>query len=701
MLIRSRTAILVVACATAFGDTLVVPNNQTSTPGNMPVPLTGGGTGLRLQEIVGRGQFDAPIVITGFRLRSGVGTGAVTFNQPSVKLTLSTTQKFPNTSNGHELPSLIYASNVGPDAKTVYNAALSGSSPGCRGPAPCPFDLAVPFTAPFSYDPTKGNLLVDIVLSPASGTPTGSLDAVAFTDTTSSSVATVAGDATSAAGQLTLAGFVLGLDIAQGPTPTVTGILNGADYTTHICPGALVQIYGTNFGATASSVTFTVGGKQGFVANVVGGNTLVVQLPMDAPTGIATPLIVTVSGTASVPFNVTLDAYAPAIFSTDGSGTGPGRILTANNAKITTSSPAHAGDTVVVFAVGLGATNPAAPTGVATAANPTAATTTVTVGGAAATILFAGVTPGSAGLYQINMKLPTGVQGTVPVVLSIGGKSTTASITLDLFGITFLKNNASFGAPGTIAPGSIASVFANGLGITDQTTGYPSTTFQGVSVTFNGTPAPLFHMIGTAGQIDLLVPYELPTSGTVTVVVTTPSGPSLNYTLNMAATSPGIYFIPDPSTKTRFNVTAQFNNTAWLAMPASMTTALKLPACTPTTNAASLCGQPAAAGDFLVLYTTGLGKATPNGDPNGAQLKTGSAPPADGSVLYQTPVPAVVTVGGLPAKVVFSGIAPGFPGEYQVDFQVPSGITGDDVPVVVTIGGASDTRTLAIQPRAS
>jgi hypothetical protein len=38
----------------------------------------------------------------------------------------STTQVFPNTKNGHTLPSLTYASNVGPDATVVYNAAITG-----------------------------------------------------------------------------------------------------------------------------------------------------------------------------------------------------------------------------------------------------------------------------------------------------------------------------------------------------------------------------------------------------------------------------------------------------------------------------------------------------------------------------------------------------------------------------------------------
>src|SRR2546421_3825358 len=113
MLTRLSIAILmVVACAAALGEILVVPNNQANTPGNMPLPLGNGANPLRLQQIVGSGQFTVPIVITGVRLRSGVGTGPVSFSQPSVKLTLSTTQAYPNTNNGHALPSLTYASNA-------------------------------------------------------------------------------------------------------------------------------------------------------------------------------------------------------------------------------------------------------------------------------------------------------------------------------------------------------------------------------------------------------------------------------------------------------------------------------------------------------------------------------------------------------------------------------------------------------------
>lgn len=272
--------------------------------------------------------------------------------------------------------------------------------------------------------------------------------------------------------------------------------------------------------------------------------------------------------------------------------------------------------------------------------------------------------------------------------------------------VSYISNNASFATPGTISPGAIASVFANGLGTTANTlTIFPATTSEGVQVTFNGIAAPLFHVIGTASpqQIDLLVPDNLPTSGTVTVQLTTASTTFASYSLTMAAATPGLYRLPDPKVPTLVNVIAQFVGSAWLALPVSTTANLGLPACSSSFSLLSECGQPAMAGDTLVLYATGLGAATPSGNPSGALLPNGQVPPIDGSVLYETPTTPVVTIGGIPAKVLFSGLVPGYPGEYQVDITIPTGVaTGDNIPVVLTILGASDSSTtISIHPRST
>lgn len=219
---RLRFAFLLVAAgAVAYGTTIVVPGSQTNAAGNMPVPF--GTKAGRFQEIIGGGNFGAysgPLVITAIRFRSAPGTGPVSIHVPSYKITLSTTQAFPNTNNGHTLPSSTFANNIGPDATTVYDGALTGSSPGCGGAGPCPLDLVITFTTPFTYDPTKGRLLVDAVASAPSGTPTGSLDAEVFPDSTSSSVAFVnSSDPNQPSGNLSLGGIVLGIET---PTPAYT-----------------------------------------------------------------------------------------------------------------------------------------------------------------------------------------------------------------------------------------------------------------------------------------------------------------------------------------------------------------------------------------------------------------------------------------------------------------------------------------------
>jgi uncharacterized protein (TIGR03437 family) len=433
---------------------------------------------------------------------------------------------------------------------------------------------------------------------------------------------------------------------------------------------------------------------------------LVIQIPYEAATG-ASNVTVTFSGAASTPFPITIAAAAPAFLTQNSSGTGPAQITTQSFTPITYGAPAHPGDALSGIATGLGATNPPTASGIASAGNPAAVTPGLTIGGVGAKVLYAGSVKG--GVYdQVNFTVPDGLQGTQPIVLASGAASSSAAVTIPIAGVSRLVNNGGFGSAGLAAPGEIATVFANGLGATDQLSGFPATTFQGTRVTFNGTAAPLFHLVASTGQrsppaeqqIDLLIPQELPTSGKVNVQLTTPSAFYPNYTLTMAQAVPGLFRILDPANSKRANIIATFPNSAWLALPVSTTSALGLPACGSSINLASFCGQPAAIGDTLIIWMTGLGITTPNGDPNGKPLATGQIPPLDGSVLYETPTLPAVTIGGISAHVIYSVLAPGYPGDYQVAVQVPSGVAaGDDVPVVVSMFGNSDTATVAIQPR--
>lgn len=259
-------------------------------------------------------------------------------------------------------------------------------------------------------------------------------------------------------------------------------------------------------------------------------------------------------------------------------------------------------------------------------------------------------------------------------------------------------NSATFAA-GSLAPNTFVSLFGTNFSDQDSPSNiFPATSFQGISVLVNGVPAPLFFVGGKSGQINIVLPSELPESGTANIQVADATGASAAFPVPLAPHSVGIFRIPDPSNPYRVNGAVLFANTAWKVMPVSMATALGLPDCE-LAKPATVCGQPAKVGDAVQIYATGLGKATPNGDPNGALLPAGMLAPADGSVLYNTVDLPLVTIDGIPATVSFSGIAPGNSGEYQINVTIPQGVQpGDNVLLNVTMpDGNSDSVTIAVR----
>jgi uncharacterized protein (TIGR03437 family) len=108
-------------------------------------------------------------------------------------------------------------------------------------------------------------------------------------------------------------------------------------------------------------------------------------------------------------------------------GTRAPRLLVTVNQDFSINAadhPAHAGDVITIYAIGLGPTNPSVATGaLAPSAEPLARVTPTpqAVFGAGlfaanVTPAFAGLTPGSAGLYQVNVVVPDGLpKGSIPL----------------------------------------------------------------------------------------------------------------------------------------------------------------------------------------------------------------------------------------------------------------------------------------------
>lgn len=494
-------------------------------------------------------------------------------------------------------------------------------------------------------------------------------------------------------------------------TPAVNGVVDPVRYSIRLAPGSLATVIGSDFGTAPGSVSVQVGGKAAYVLQAV-PTSMDIQIPVDLAPG-KVEMFVERLNLRSLPFSLTLDAYAPSIYVRDSgifyqnpNAVGEGVFAGADLRTISSESPASPGEAVSLFAVGLGETNPVVPTGTVAPADPLASTVAwprVTVGGREATVLSSALAPGQIGRYQVIFAVPVGLEvGAYPVKLTISGIDSnivTLPVGKPTPQITSIMNAASFRSTGVGVPGSILSLFGANFGAKDKLTGFPATDFEGVSVTFNGIPAPLFHLIASQNQINLLAPVELPESGFVTVLLRAGSLTSPSVQVKMVPAQPGIFFISDPSNPVRRTAAALLAGTAWRVMPQAQARALGIPDNCSGLPATAVCGQPALPGDSIQIYATGLGRATPGGNPAGSPLATGSVAPADGNPLYVTVRTPVATVGGVLAEVQFSGLAPGFAGLYQINLRIPgSAPIGDDVAVTISMpDGPSDTATIAIR----
>jgi uncharacterized protein (TIGR03437 family) len=148
-----------------------------------------------------------------------------------------------------------------------------------------------------------------------------------------------------------------------------------------------------------------------------------IQLPAELDATQQYPIVVSVNGAVTLPDTLNIVPATPAVAALPNGG-----IIAqhADYSLVSTTSPAMPGEVVIIYLVGLGATNPSVPSGMAAPSTPPLAQVTlpvtVTVDGQNAVVDFAGLTPASVGLYQIDFQVPTNAQGgNLNVVVSQNG----------------------------------------------------------------------------------------------------------------------------------------------------------------------------------------------------------------------------------------------------------------------------------------
>lgn len=241
---------------------------------------------------------------------------------------------------------------------------------------------------------------------------------------------------------------------AEGsPAYTALSIVNAATQTSRaLAPNTIATIYGKNLAFSTRAVgnadlkgSILPTSLDG-VAVLVGGFTAPLfyvsptqinfLIPYELVAGIV-PIAVTRQSLAGPVIKVQLNATSPGLFLWNGNYAIASHLT---GKLIAADAPAKPGEIIILYAAGLGRASPDTTSGkvVASAAKIAAlAQLQVTIGETlvpAADILYAGLAPGFAGLYQINLRMPAKL-GTDPEIrLSVNGESSLPGVRLAVQG---------------------------------------------------------------------------------------------------------------------------------------------------------------------------------------------------------------------------------------------------------------------------
>lgn len=234
------------------------------------------------------------------------------------------------------------------------------------------------------------------------------------------------------------------------PTPVITAVGNGASFLPGIASATWITILGSNLASTTytwqasdfvnsqlptslQGVSATINGIPVFIEYI--SPTQINLLAPDDPTTGAVQVQVTVGQVPSNSLTVQKAAFSPAFFTIDN-----GLYVAAQHSNYSlvgspnlipgaTTTPAQPGETILIYATGLGPTNPPTPTSqLVTTANPLANSAQVTIGGVTANVVFAGLA--ESGTYQLNVTVPSLPDGDAAVVATIGGVSTQTGVSI-------------------------------------------------------------------------------------------------------------------------------------------------------------------------------------------------------------------------------------------------------------------------------
>lgn len=241
--------------------------------------------------------------------------------------------------------------------------------------------------------------------------------------------------------------------------------------------------------------------------------------------------------------------------------------------------------------------------------------------------------------------ITTGLGGSLAISVALQAPTPTGTgVFLNPQGVVNSASDAPYTA--RIAPGELLTLYGSNLAPSTMVAGspFPTTGLNGVQVTIGGYPAAIYYVSAT--QISAIVPYEVTVGSVATIQVNNNGTLSNKVTQIVSYTAPGVF------TQTQNGL--NYGEIEHLGVGNSVS-----PPGSVVTD-----GNPAAEGETLAAYLTGLGTLT-------AAITDGAAGPSTGN---GDPTTNTITVDfdGVAGTNDYSGLAPGYSGLYQLNFAIPT-----------------------------
>ncbi len=252
--------------------------------------------------------------------------------------------------------------------------------------------------------------------------------------------------------------FTINQAVAGPPLPTIStnGVADPWTYTQGIAPGAWISIYGTNLANTTqtwspqsgqplpTSLAGVTVAIESTLAPVAYVSPTLINVLVPAGVGIGqVSIVVTNQANAGSPFQVHSTPFLPAIYSNAAPVASPARFdvtavdpatgeylgNAAADARVTRG--ANPGETIDLYALGLGPAFPFTTDTAFSGSYPVSSTFSVVLGGARIAPSFAALV--GPGLYQVRITVPDSMSaGNQPIVLDFGSAQSGSNVSLNI-----------------------------------------------------------------------------------------------------------------------------------------------------------------------------------------------------------------------------------------------------------------------------